>query len=156
MNRASFALYVAVVAGITSCTSSTSSEASLIGNWSVSESLSPGHYTTQLTFAGDGTFTDAVRIFGSYGGQSNNDLSSYSIMSGTYKVEGDKLQTNITHTVVWDRFYGANSPETVQTVNITVFDQTHFRIVGQMLTLDYLSYPADAPVPTTKSFIRVE
>jgi hypothetical protein len=97
-----------------------------------------------------------VRIFGSYGGQSNNDLSSYSIMSGTYKVEGDQLQINITHTVVWDRFYGANSPETVQTVNITVFDQTHFRIVGPMLTLDYVSYPADAPVPTTKSFIRVE
>jgi hypothetical protein len=156
MNRASFILYLAVIAGITSCTSSTSPEASLIGNWSVSESLSPGHYTTQLTFAGDGTFTDAVRIFGSYGGQSNNDLSSYSIMSGTYKVEGDQLQINITHTVVWDRFYGANSPETVQTVNITVFDQTHFRIVGPMLTLDYVSYPADAPVPTTKSFIRVE
>ena len=156
MNRISFVLYLAVVAGTTSCTSSTSSEASLIGNWAVSESVSPGHYTTQLTFAGDGTFTDAVRIFGSYPGQSSNDLSSYSIMSGTYKVEGDQLQTNITHTVVWDRFYGANSPETVQTVNTTVFDQTHFRIVGPMLTLDYVSYPADAPVPTTKTFIRVE
>jgi len=156
MNRASFALYLAVVAGIASCTNSTSPEASLIGNWSVSESLNIGHYTTQLTFAGDGTFTDAVRIFGAYPGQSNNDLSSYSIMSGTYKVDGDRLQTNITHTVVWDRFYGANSPETVQTVNITLFDQTHFRIVGPMLTLNYVSYPADAPVSTTKTFIRVE
>ena len=156
MNRASFVLYLAVVAGITSCANSTSPEVSLIGNWAVNESLSPGHYTTQLTFAGDGTFTDAVRMFGSYPGQSNNDLSSYSIMSGTYKVNGDQLQTNITRIAVWDRFYGANSPETVHTVNTTVFDQTHFRIVGPMLTLDYVSYPADAPVPTTKTFIRVE
>jgi hypothetical protein len=156
MNRASFVLYLAVVTGITSCTNSTSPEASLVGNWAVSESTSPGYYTTQLTFAGDGTFTDAVRMFGSYPGQSKNDLSSYTIMSGTYKVDGDQLQTNITHTVVWDRFYGANSPETVQTVNPTVFDQTHFRILGPMLTLNYVSYPADAPVPTTKTLIRVE
>jgi hypothetical protein len=156
MNRASFVLYLAVVAGITSCTPSTDSETSLIGNWSVRESLGPGYYTTQLTFAGDGTFTDAVRNFGSYPGQSKDDLSSYTIMSGTYKVEGDQLQTNITHIAVWDRFYGANSPETVQTVNTTVFDQTHFRIVGPMLTLDYVSYPADAPVPTTMTFVRVE
>lgn len=35
MNRASFVLYLAVVAGITSCANSTSPEASLIGNWAV-------------------------------------------------------------------------------------------------------------------------
>ena len=155
MNRKSFVLCLAIATGVVSCNSSTESESGLIGSWISTESLSPsGHMTTQLSFAGDGTFTDAIRTFGVYPGQSRNDLSSYTIMSGTYTTDGDQLESNVSRVETWDRFHGADSPPTVRNVNTTVFDQGRFRISGFSLTLDYLTFPADAPVPTTKAFIR--
>jgi hypothetical protein len=156
MNRNSFVLCLAIVTGVVACTNTTGSEASLVGNWAKSENLSPsGYYTTQLTFADDGAFTDAMRSFGVYAGQSKNDPSGYTIMSGTYRTEGDQLEMNVSRTVTWDRFYGADSPEVVQNVSTTVFNSSHFRVGGLTLTLDYLTFPADAPVATTTTFIRV-
>ena len=157
MNRISSVLSLALVGIGASCTGTTDSQATLVGNWLSRESLSPsGYYTTRLTFAADGAFTDSVRMFGCYSGQSGNDLCAYTIMSGTYTTQGNKLVTKISRIATWDRFYGANSPETVQNVNTTLFDQGHFRITALTLTLDYLSYPADAPEPTTKVFLRAE
>ena len=157
MNRISSVLSLAFVGIGTSCTSTTDSQATLVGNWVSRENLSPsGYYTTKLTFAADGAFTDSVRTFGCYSGQSGNDLCAYTIMSGTYSTQGDKLVTKISRTVTWDRFYGDNSPETVQNVNTSLFDQGHFRITSLALTLDYLSYPADAAEPTTRLFLRAD
>jgi hypothetical protein len=38
---------------------------------------------------------------------------------------------------------------------MTIFDQARFRIVVFHLVLDYITYPADGPVPTTASFTRI-
>ena len=157
MIRNSFVLCLGVVVGVASCTDATGSRAGLNGSWINRENMSPaGYFTTQLTFAADGTFTDAVRSFGCYAGQSRDDLCAYTIMSGTYSIEGDQLKIGVNRIASWDRFYGADSPETVQIVNTTLFDQSHFRITALTLTLDYVTYPADAPVPTTNVFIRME
>jgi hypothetical protein len=157
MNRNSFALCLAIVTGVVACTNTTGSEARLIGDWVKRENLSPsGYYTTQLSFAEDGTFTDAVRDFGCYPGQSRDDPCAYTIMSGTYTIEGDQLRMNVSRIATWDRgFNGPGSPEVVRNVNSTVFDSSHFRIAGLLLTLDYLSFPADAAVATTATFVRV-
>jgi hypothetical protein len=77
-------------------------------------------------------------------------------MSGTYRTEGDQLEISVNRIASWDRFYGADSPETVQIVSTTIFDQSHFRTTALTLTLDFVTYPADAPVPTTNVFIRME
>lgn len=37
----------------------------------------------------------------------------------------------------------------------SVFDSTRFEIVGERLTLRYLSYPFDAPVATTLELTRI-
>lgn len=128
----------------------------VVGSWAAQENLQPrGSMQEFLAFAGDGTFSYSVVSYGLYGG---NDVSAYIRMSGTYEVDGDQLTTIVKRTATWDSFYGPSSPETVDEVQRTIFDHARFRIVGRTLTLDYITYPADAPVPTSKSFmsLRVE
>jgi len=157
MNRILSVLCLTFVAGAASCTNATDSQATLVGDWVSQESLSPrGYLTTQLTFRTDGTFTNAGRMFGCYPGQAANDLCAYTIASGTFTTDGDGLAANVNRVVTWDRFYGASSPETVQNVNRTAFNEGRFQIAGRTLTLHFLTYPADALEPTTKVFVRAE
>jgi len=102
--------------------------------------------TRYISFAEDGTFLFATNMYGIYGGSA---LAAYTRTTGTYRIEGDRLISTATRVATWDSFYGAGSPETVQNVNHSFLDQARFRIVGSVLILDYITYPADAPEPTT-------
>jgi hypothetical protein len=157
MNRILSVLCLAFAACAASCSNATDSQATLVGDWVRQESLSPrGYLTTQLTFRADGTFTNAGRMFGCYPGQAANDLCAYTIVSGTFTTDDDRRAANVTRVVTWDRFYGASSPETVENVNFTAFNKARFQIAGRTLTLHFLTYPADAPEPTTRIFVRAE
>jgi len=60
--------------------------------------------------------------------------------------------------VVWDRFYGADSPQSVHEpypYGDAPFDGARFEIQADRLILHYLTYPADAPIPTTKDYALV-
>jgi hypothetical protein len=157
MNRILSVLCLAFAACAASCSNATDSQATLVGDWVRQESLSPrGYLTTQLTFRADGTFTNAGRMFGCYPGQAANDLCAYTIVSGTFTTDDDRLAANVNRVVTWDRFYGTSSPETVENVNFTAFNEARFQIAGRTLTLHFLTYPADAPEPTTRIFLRAE
>jgi hypothetical protein len=144
---------------LTACESSTSPEASALeGRWATDrEALSPaGSYQSFLTF--DGTaFAFDVRSFGVYSGQGSNELSAYSRTEGTFRIEGDRLHFAPTRLVTWDRFYGADSPERVESPYPlgSIFDDARFTVRITELTLRYLTYPADAPVETTRTFWRL-
>jgi len=94
-------------------------------------------------------------MYGIYGGGSPATLAAYTQTSGTYTIDGDKLVLAANRIATWDSFYGATSPERVEQVNQIVFDQARFNIVGWILTLDYVSYPAAAPEPTRLAFVRL-
>jgi hypothetical protein len=91
-----------------------------------------------------------------YPGQRASDLSAYSRTVGTFAVAGDRLSFDPDSLVSWDRFYGAASPETVQSPYPYggLYDDARFRLAPWVLTLDYTTYPADAPVPTRRTFRR--
>jgi hypothetical protein len=97
-----------------------------------------------------------VRSFGLLPGQRPNDLSAYSRTEGLFRVEGDRLHLSPTRLVTWDGFYGLTSPERVERLNPegSFVDNARFSIRLNRLTLYYLSYPADAPVETTRTFLR--
>jgi hypothetical protein len=117
------------------------------------EKLQPmGRMTRFLSFEADGTFMHATYMYGIYGG---DDLAAYARTSGTYEIDGDRVILTATKEAIWDSFNGSASPETVRQVNYVLFDQARFRISWPTLTLDYLTYPADAPVPTTLSFMSL-
>lgn len=125
----------------------------IVGSWTIREDLHPtGYLNRVLDFSADGTFSFSNTSYGVYGGSS---LSGYTKMSGTYEIDGDRLAMTVTRTAVWDSFYGQSSAERVDETRHSVFDQARFRVVGPVLILDYISYPADAPEPATMSFMSL-
>ena len=130
----------------------------LVGQWKTApQNLSPqGWMQYEKTFDARGRFTDRVRTYGLYPGQARNTLSAYHEGVGTYRIEGDRLFFRQERLSDWDSFYGANSP--VRTTKLTGADGASegmtFVLDGDVLTFHYLSYPADAPVPTTARFTR--
>lgn len=143
---------------LTGCESSTSPDASILeGRWATArDALSPaGSHQGFLTFAGT-AFVLEVRSFGVYGGQGANDLSAYSRTEGTFRVEGDRLHFSPTRVVTWDRFFGVDSPERVESPYPwgSLFDDARFTVRFTRLTLRYVIYPADAPVETSRIYRR--
>ena len=147
------------IVALAACDSSTSPDSSsLEGRWATErEALSPtGSHRGYLTFDG-ATFAFEVRTFGLYPGQAANDLSAYVRTEGTFRVEGDRLHFSPARLVTWDRFYGADSPERIDSPYPwgTLFDNARFTMRLSQLTLRYLTYPADAPVETSQTYWRL-
>jgi hypothetical protein len=157
MRRRSSMIVTLVLPLAVACDSATSPESALAGRWATErEGLSPaGSYQSFLTFEGP-TFASEVRSYGLLQGQGPNDVSAYSRTEGTFRVEGDRLHFSPTRLVTWDGFYGVTSPERVESPYPwgSLFDNARFSIRLNRLTLQYLSYPADAPVETSRSYWR--
>jgi hypothetical protein len=148
---------LAVAIMVAACSGSTSPNSnSLVGLWRApAESLHPtGSMTRMVSFSESGSFTSIVNSYGIYGG-SPGKLAAYIRMTGSYKIDSERLTVTVTRIATWDSFYGETSPETVQQVNTSAFDNAKFVIVGDQLVIDYVTYPADAPVPTSQSYFRV-
>ena len=152
------ALTLATLTVGVSCSSATepSRDDRLVGRWTTDRSdVSPaGSMQSHLTFSKDGSFVAEHRSYGVYYGQRADALSSYSRTRGTYVVEADRLYFTPKSLASWDRFYGPNSAERVQKPYPygKLYDDARFQLQDSVLTLLYLTYPADAPVPTLQTF----
>ncbi|MFL5613552.1 MAG: hypothetical protein ACJ796_07830 [Gemmatimonadaceae bacterium] len=126
----------------------------LIGVWQSQKASSPpGSYQSTLELRPDGGFTKEGRSFGLYPGQHPGDLSAYTRYTGRFELTGDSLRFDNEQSVWWDRFYGANSPEHVESIHSA--GSVAYSLIGSKLIFHYLSYPADAPVPTTEELYRI-
>lgn len=99
----------------------------LVGTWqSVRENLNvvgaggvvlqTGSYHITLTFSANGDVGVDSRNYGLYPGQRPNDVSAYTTSTGSFRVAGDSLTIHLTRSVWWDGFFGASSPEHVETL----------------------------------------
>lgn len=111
----------------------------------------------ELTFTADGRFAADVRSFGLYTGQGSTELSNSSRRVGRYQIDGRLLHLQPDSLILADTF----SPEAGEVV-ITPYpydgdplDGATIAVSEDRLTLGYLSYPADAPVPTERRYRRV-
>jgi hypothetical protein len=156
-----YAILLAALVGTLGCSTLTDVDApaQLVGTWqSPLAALSPaGAMQTTLRFGADGEFVADVRSYGLYPGQTAGELSAYSHVTGTYATAGDALLIEPTELAWWDRFYGPESPEQVVAPYPygDIYDQATYQVRGEVLTLQYITYPADAPEPTTAIFRRV-
>jgi hypothetical protein len=134
----------------------------LPGVWVASPEVgSPsGRYERSLSFGSEGSFVSEVRSYGIYGWQPAGELSGYTRTEGTYgvEIEGNRLEFLPLRIVSWDRFYGPNSPETVREPypGETVFDNARYELSGDILTLRFTIYPADAAEPAELIFTRAD
>jgi hypothetical protein len=127
------------------------------GAWiTAARDLDPtGYDQSELRFGSGGGFRWEVRSYGLYPAQRADDLSAYVRIEGTFETRNDRLIMSPQRSVTWDRFYGADSPEVVQEhYHVPLFDGARFTIAGDRLTLNYFSYPFDAPVATEQEFVR--
>lgn len=130
----------------------------LVGRWvTEARDVNPrGWYERELVFSRGGEFGFVVRNFGLYAEQSRNEASSYSRTDGTYEVHADRIVFHPERLILWDHFYGANSPEEVIEPYPwgTIFDDARYEMNASRLTIHHTTYPADAPVATTSHFLR--
>ena len=132
----------------------------LVGSWrQATQNLSPsGTYEFRLTFTESGTFISDGSMYGVYSGQPSKELSAYTRIEGTYVADGDRLVLNPRRLTTWDRFFGPSSPEKVYDPYpySEYFDNARYHLEGSTLTLNYTTYPADAPIATTMQLKRDE
>lgn len=112
----------------------------IIGSWTETP-LDP-QFNRTLYFGKDGSFTLHPTYFGT-------STSGYTI-NGTYIISGNKLTITITEEIIKE----ISKPQVNHPVNYVLFDKATFTITGNKLLLDYLSYPADAPVKTSMKLIK--
>ena len=108
------------------------------GNW---EEMDLNGLHRSLNFTKDNSFFLTIVL---------NDGSSIRFI-GTYQIQGDRL--NITTTEKLEQEPGKPVKRTA--TNYTLYENATFSIAGDILNLNYTSYPADAPVNTPAKFRRM-
>lgn len=77
------------------------------------------------------------------------DMHGYAtIYLGSYQLDGDKLKM-FTQEMVNSE---PRKPAVKTASNVPLYENATFSIAGDILTMNYISYPADAPVSTTAKF----
>ncbi|MEP6731829.1 MAG: hypothetical protein ABJE10_14375 [bacterium] len=155
------ALILVLACSLAACSDATGpADAGLIGNWT-SPAYSTGansSYKSLLSLRPDQSYTLEARNYVSASAQAKDEASSYTRFEGTYVVRNDSLFTHPVRIVSWDSFNGPSSPVvvTVDPVIAKAYaDGMRFDVSQETLTLYFLSYPADAPVETSASYLRV-
>lgn len=126
----------------------------LIGTWATTEESGGGPVVTSYTFASDGSFLLQQQLFGLYPGQSRGDLSAYARVAGVYAVSGGEVLLYPKTTETWDRANGARSRPQTTTLAEPLPERDPYVLRGDSLSLTTVSYPADAPVTTTRTYLR--
>lgn len=99
-------------------------------------------YTRRLRFETDGKFS--AELLGQ-GGITQN------MLNGTYKIKGDSLIVNIR-----ERLDRNDSGQIVKVAtNYILFEKGTFNVNDLQLTINYITYPADAPARTQAKYNRI-
>jgi hypothetical protein len=108
------------------------------GNW---EEMDLNGLQRSLNFTKDNSFFLNIVL---------NEGSSIQFI-GTYQIQGDKLKITTTEKLEQE----PGKPVQRTATNYTLYENATFSIAGDILNLNYTSYPADAPVNTPAKFRRL-
>jgi hypothetical protein len=129
-------------------------DAELAGVWvDTVDALPKGYYVNELSFETN-QFTEKTTSFGTYPGQDNNTISGWFIRTGSYNLKSNKIVFVVNETVSWDSFFGGDPITTMETG--VIFENCVFNIENDILELNYITYPADAPEHTIRRYLKVE
>lgn len=123
----------------------------LIGTWVDTANALPNvYYINELIFDNNNSFTDKSSAYGIYSGQANNELSGWFVRTGNYELDKNKIGFLAEKVVSWDSFFGGDPVTTIETY--VIFENCTFTINNNILELNYITYPADAPENTIRQY----
>lgn len=130
---------------------------SLVGQWQAeTERLQPrGSMDRTLMIRPDGRSESQVVTRGLYAGQAAGDLAAETTLYGRILVRGAYFRVEPDSEVTLDRFDGSSHRVVQRNFSNWPRDSTHFEIQDARLTLEFYTYPADAPVLTRQTLTRV-
>ena len=131
------------------------SDNKIYGVWIDTVAAQPqGYYVHQLVLQSNGSFISGTRTFGICSGQGKNELSGYFEQYGNYVLSKQNIYFVAKQTVSWDSF--TNQPPLTLVKDVVIFESCTYRIYGETLELTYITYPADAPVITKRSYTKIQ
>ncbi len=156
--RARSSLLVLVCAVLASCSALVDPvSGGFVGDWATErEALSPtGSHENLLSLGSDGRFVAESRMYGVYPGQPADQLAASSRTEGSYRAEDGRLHFQPESLTTFDTFEGRAKTTVHRPYPYGgVYEGAEFEVDGDRLTLTYLTYPADAPVETRRTFRR--
>lgn len=132
-------------------------EPELIGSWvrvdtiSVHQRSYKYFNTREITYFASNKFFDKIEYIKVDSNLLNPEKKGFQSLSGTYSIQGNKIR----YTLLEASFFEEDFPTMTRTEKYAnAKDSVSYTINGTVLTLNYLSYPADAPVETNMVFKR--
>ena len=127
----------------------------LVGTWIDStDALPRGLIVYKLKINANKTFSSEIVMYGIYESDAPDDMSSWTELQGIVEQDMDSIYFLATTSKWWDSFYAMNPVN--EDINSLLYESCTYSIEGNILELNYITYPADAPEPTIKTFIRKE
>ena len=135
-------------------------EAAIIGSWSRTDVTPSGrseadfrYFDMVITYSFDAkdNYSYTVDFYG-FKDENPEELIGSSMNKGSYEVRGDSVFIKAKVHTSWEKGFKPN-PKSILLNGETYGNR--FEIIDQTLTLFYISYPADAPVPTQMSYTKV-
>ncbi len=130
----------------------------LAGEWAAEpDDIGPtGWYQKRLTLHPDGRFASISASYGLYEGQKRNEPSAWTRINGSFRVDGNRVHFTPETMTWWDHFESADFPAPRHAAYPwgTLFDDATFVVEGNVLTLHFNVFPADAPIPVTAAYLR--
>ena len=103
-------------------------------------------------FRADTNYSYTVDFYG-FEDENPDEIIGSSVRKGTFEIVGDSIFFMDTETISWEKGFRPE-PET------RILDGekygNRFTILGRILSLSYISYPADAPVQTQMEYERTD
>ncbi len=151
--RRAFHLAATLTLLLAACRSPTGSPGDPTGSWHAREALQPaGTMERILRFDPDGRYEHRTLDYGIYG-QPASKLSAYVSETGHYTRTANQLVLQAEADTTWDsEFYPR---PIIRDISAHPPFEARYELSGDELVLYYLSYPADAPVPTTMRLRRL-
>lgn len=134
---------------------------SLVGTWSRIDVIPSGRSAADFryfdmetihTFGIDGSHSNKVNFYG-FKDENPEEIIGQTENKGTFRIKSDSVFIRATELTLWEKGFNPE-PETVE-LNGAAYG-SRFEIKDNLLTLYYISYPADAPVATQMSYQRVD
>ena len=120
----------------------------LSGEWTSREEFNEGksQLLYMLKLKQDGVFDWKITVY-----EGNNSFSH--LYKGTFLVNQDNISFQANEHQSWESFDTAQRK--VEKISQTLFDSCTYKINGNFLKLDYITYPADGPILTQAVYTRL-